>query len=153
MERSLFSSKTQLRVRNYELDWQGIVHNATYLLYFEVGRIEYLRQIGYKLDLNAVRTASKVVLVRNEINYKSSAHFDEAIDVFSRISYIKDTSFGFEGFLEESGTKRLIAENLAVHVWLDPRTGEPRTVPEDFRKLVGDFEGDRVAIAAPRSFT
>ncbi|MBI4417163.1 MAG: hypothetical protein HY563_00195, partial [Ignavibacteriales bacterium] len=47
----LFGHRTELTVRNYEVDWQGIVHNAVYLLYFEMGRVEYLKQIGATLDL------------------------------------------------------------------------------------------------------
>ncbi len=79
MDRLQFKHKTSIRVRNYEVDWQGIVHNANYLLYCEVGRIEYLRDLGAKVDMQSINGSSKVVLVRNEIDYKSSARFDELL--------------------------------------------------------------------------
>ena len=120
MDKSLFKHKTQIRVRNYEVDWQGIVHNATHLLYFEVGRIEYLKHLGVKIDLTSIQNESRVVLVRNEIDYKSPARFDEVLNVYTRVSYIRNTSFGFEGIIEEASKKRFIAENLAIHVWLAP---------------------------------
>lgn len=141
-----FKFKTQVRVRNYEVDWQGVVHNAVYLLYFEVGRIEYLKNLGVKIDINSIQHDYKVVLVRNEINYKSPARFNEVLNVYTRISYIRNTSFAFEGYIEETTTKRIVSENVAIHVWLDPKTNEPKEVSDDFRKLVEKFEGNDVTI-------
>src|SRR6266571_8690347 len=153
MDRSKFRHKTQVRVRNYEVDWQGIVHNATYLLYFEVGRIEYLKHLGLQLDLTSIRNDSRVVLVRNEVDYKSPATFDDLLNIYTRISYIRNTSFAFEGRLEEANDGRLIAENVAVHVWLDSRTGDPVTVKDEFRQRVMQFEGLNVDITGPTLFT
>ena len=145
-----FKHRTQLRVRNYEVDWQGVVHNANYLLYFEVGRVEYLKHLGVKLDLNSIRNENRVVLVRNEIDYKASAHFDDLLDVFTRVLYIKNTSFAFEGVIEEATTHRRVSENVAVHVWLHPRTGEPVVVSDEFRRIVMGFEGNDVAATGPQ---
>ena len=153
IDRLKFKHTTQVRVRNYEVDWQGIVHNAVYLQYFEVGRVEYLKQIGMELDLNSIRHDSRVVLVRNEIDYKSSARFDELLVVRTRVSFIRNTSFGFEGIIEESGANRLVSENIAIHVWLHPKTGEPVTVGDRFRKGVMKFEGADVAILGPTLLT
>lgn len=143
----LFRHAMEIRVRNYEVDWQGIVHNAVYLLYFEVGRVEYLKEIGAVLDLNSVRGHSKVVLVRNEINYLSSLTFDEELLVRTRISTIRNSSFLMEGMLVRKGSGQSVSTNIAHHVWLDPRTNAPLRVPDTFRKLVQSYEGDRCSIA------
>ncbi len=136
MEKQQFNFKTSLRVRTYEVDWQGIVHNTVYLLYCEVGRSEYLKQIGANLDLNKVNTSNRVVLSRNEIDYKSPARFDMEIDVYTRIAEIGNSSFIFEGMLRDAATDILIATNRAFHVWLSPTTGTPMEIPEEFRILV-----------------
>ncbi|MBM2846916.1 MAG: putative thioesterase [Bacteroidetes bacterium] len=146
MDRTKFKHHTQVRVRNYEIDWQGIVHNANYLLYFEVGRVAYLGDVGIKVDINTIQHDSKVVVARNEIDYRSPARFGEVLDVYTRISYIRETSFVFEGFIEDSASKRLISENVSVHVWLDHRTDKPLRVQEEFRKWVQRFEGSNVSI-------
>lgn len=153
MDRLLFKHTIELRVRNYEVDWQGIVHNANYLLYFEVGRVEYLKHIGVKVDINTVQNDSKVVLVRNEIDYESPARFDDLLKIHSRIIYIRNSSFAFEGLIEQARDERVVAENIAVHVWLDPRTGEPTPVTDEFKKTVQKFEGMNVAIAGPSLYT
>lgn len=145
----LFSHRMSLKVRNYEVDWQGIVHNAVYLLYFETGRVEYLKHIGASLDLNSVRGKSKVVLVRNEIDYLRPLSFDEEITVLTRISSIKKSSFVMEGMLLHAATGEMASTNVAVHVWLDPARPVPTPVPDSFRKLVQAFEKDRCRIDWP----
>ena len=144
MDKALFKFSTEIRVRNYEVDWQGIVHNANYLLYFEVGRLEYLKHIGVKIDMNTIQGDSMVVLVRNEIDYKKSALFDDVLKIYTRLSYIKNTSFAFEGIIENAKTGDLISENVAYHVWLDHATNKPKRVSDGFRKLVKAYEGGNV---------
>jgi acyl-CoA thioester hydrolase len=149
MDKKLFHHSTQVNVRNYEIDWQGIVHNAVYLHYFEVGRIEYLNTIGAKVDINTINNESKVVLARNEIDYRTPARYGDTINVYSRISAIKNTSFIFEGLLERNSSGEIIAENVAVHVWLNHKTNLPMPVPDDFRKLAQRFEGEDCIIQWP----
>lgn len=138
------SFSLQLRVRNFEVDWQGIVHNANYLHYFEIGRIEYLKHVGIPVDMRSIQSDSKVVVVRNEIDYRSPALFDELLEVYTRVSFIRSTSFAFEGMILEERSRRLIAENLAIHVWLDPVTDRPVRVTEAFRSRIRAFEGKNV---------
>jgi len=149
MDKKLFRHRTTVRVRNYEIDWQGIVHNAVYLHYFEVGRIEYLNTIGAKVDINTINNQSKVVLARNEIDYRVAARYGDTLNVYSRISSIKNTSFIFEGLLERESDGTTIAENVAVHVWLNDKTNRPMSVPDDFRKLAQKYEGEHCRIQWP----
>ncbi len=135
-----FKFKTQVRVRNFEVDWQGIVHNANYLLYFEIGRIEYLKHLGIQVSMESIMGNAKIVVARNEIDYRSPARFDETLDVFTKISTINNTSFTFEGKMYEANSHRLISENVAVHVWLDSKTDLPFRVPDEFRKKIAEFE-------------
>lgn len=139
-----FKFSLKVRVRNFEVDWQGIVHNANYLQYFEIGMIEYLKHLGIPVTMQSIQNDSKVVVVRNEIDYRSPALFDEVLEVYTRISFIRRTSFAFSGVLMEEGSKRLIAENLAVHVWLDPSTNRPVNIRDDFRSRIRAFEGKNV---------
>ena len=138
--RGRFRHSTPLDVRNYEVDWQGIVHNANYLLYFETGRIAYLRHLGLPVDLRSIKGNSRVVLVRNEINYRAPALFGDRLTVWTRVAAIGTTSFVFEGEIRRSG--KLLADNRAVHVWLHPSTGRPVRVRRGFRQAVGKFEGE-----------
>ena len=141
MDRTLFRHGAAVRVRNYEIDWQGIVHNAEYLLYFEVGRVTYLQELGVRVDVSAVQHESRVVVVRNEIDYRSPARFGETLTVHTGVAAVGETSFTFEGLIEEAVTGRPVAENVSVHVWLDPQGRRSVRVPEEFRTRVRAFEG------------
>lgn len=141
MDRSRFKHEMQLRVRSYEVDWQGIVHNSNYIRYFEVGRLEYLRHIGANVDMESIQGHGKVVLVRHEIDYEVPAQYDEILTIRTRISFIKNSSFAMEGIMEKAANGLVVARTIAYHVWLDPGTNRPRTIDDVFRKLVQTFEG------------
>lgn len=149
MDKRLFKHKTAVAVRNYEIDWQGIVHNAIYLHYFEIGRIEYLNRIGAQVDINSINNNAKVVLARNEIDYVAPARYGDTLIVHSRISSIRNSSFIFEAIIERDKTKEVIAENVAVHVWLHPHNNASMQVPDDFRKIVQRYEGKHCQIHWP----
>jgi acyl-CoA thioester hydrolase len=149
MERKDFKHCTQIRVRSYEVDWQGIVHNSNYLRYFEVGRIEYLKHIGASVTMNSIQRDQKVVLVRHEIDYIFPALFDALLNVHTRVSFIKNSSFAMEGLMENAANGQEVARTVAFHVWLDPTSDRPKTVGEEFRKLVQQFEGNTCNILWP----
>ncbi len=149
MDKGKFRHMIQVRVRSSEIDWQGIVHNAQHLVYCEDGRFTYFGDRGILLDLNAKEHPEKVVIARNEIDYVSPARFGDVLKVYTRISFIRNSSFAFESIIEESSSGRRIAENVSIHVYLDTRTGEPKTIPESFRKKVLEYEGENVVIAWP----
>ncbi len=149
VDRTLFKHRIQIRVRNFEVDWQGIVHNAVYLHYYEVGRMEYLRDLGVKVDHQSINGTSKVVLVRNEIDYHVPARFDDLLNVHTRVSFIRNSSFGMEGVIEKAETGAQISSAIAYHVWLDPSMDAPITVPDEFRSIIGRYEGSHCEIVRP----
>ena len=144
-----FRFKASIQVRHYEIDWQGIVHNAVYLTYFETGRVSYLQHLGVPVDPDAIRKQSRIVVARNEIDYVSPARFGDVLDLFTRISFVRNSSFGFEGVLEEQRSKRRIAEAVSILVWLDERTGKPSSVDDWFRSAVSEYEGENVRVVRP----
>ncbi len=137
-----YKHKYQVRVRNFEVDSQGIVHNAIYLEYCETGRFEYIRQLGFKLLPGGVfDNGIKVVVKRNEITYHHPASIDDLVDVYTRISFIKNSSFCFEHLLVNPDTNKIYCYNRSIQVNLNPDTNTPERVPDKYRKLFLEFEG------------
>ena len=95
----LYKNIIEVSVRNYEVDWQGIVHNANYLHYYEVGRMNYFNSIGASIDINSINSHTKILLVRNEINYINSAKLFDELIVHTRISKIGNSSFVMQGVI------------------------------------------------------
>ncbi len=137
-----FKHKYQIRVRNFEVDSQGIVHNAIYLEYCETGRVEYVRQLGFRLLPGGVfESGFRVMVKRNEINYHSPAKLDDLIDVFTRISYIKNSSFCFEHVILNSETGQVICDQKSVQVNLNPDSARPERLGDKYREIIEKFEG------------
>ena len=143
----MFRHKYPVRVRNFEVDSQGIVHNAVYLEYCEIGRVEYVRELGIKLLPTGIfDNEVKINVKRNEINYELPARLDEIIDVYTRISYIKSSSFCFEHLLVNSETGAVFVLQKSVQVNLNPQTGIPERLPDHLRKIIIDFEGSNLKL-------
>ena len=144
-----FKHSYQLQVRDYEIDWQGIVHNVNYLLYFEVARVNYFKGIDLKINEHSSSASIRIVLVRNEIDYFNSAADDDWLKIYTRISSIKNSSFVSEALMFNAETNIPIAKNSATHVWTDPKTKKSIPVPNNFRKLVDKYENGNAEIFWP----
>ncbi len=146
-----YKHKYQLRVRNFEVDSQGIVHNAIYLEYCETGRVEYIRNLGFKLLPGGVfDNGIKVMVKRNEITYHYPARIDDIVDVYTRVSYIKNSSFCFEHLLINPETNKLYCFNKSIQVNLNSENNTPERIPDKYRKLFTEFEGKDIEVVEDR---
>jgi acyl-CoA thioester hydrolase len=142
-----FKHKFPIRVRNYQVDSQGIVHNAIYLEYCETGRVEYVRDLGIKLMPTGTFDHGVTINVkRNEINYEAPAFVDDLINVYTRISYIKNSSFCFEHIITNSESGLLLVTQKSVQVNLNPSTKRPERLPDHLREVIIKFEGKNVEL-------
>ena len=144
---SKYKHKFTVRVRNFQVDSQGIVHNAIYLEYSEIGRMEYARELGFHpLPDGVLENGVKVVVKRNEVTYHNPARLDDLIDIYTRVSYLKNSSFCFEHILMNPEKNLLLVDQKSVHVNLNPDTNIPERIPDNFRKAIFNFEGKELEI-------
>src|SRR5688572_15092050 len=74
-----------LRVRYPEVDAMGYLHHSRFLQYFEIGRVELLRQLGVSYaDLE--RQGIFFVVVKVEVRYKAPARYDEELTLTTRVT-------------------------------------------------------------------
>jgi acyl-CoA thioester hydrolase len=145
MEITQFRHKTQIRVRTFEIDSQGIVHNSNYLKYLEIGRVEYKRNLGYNILQNGVfDDGLKVVVVHNSMDYKGFAFVDELLNIYTRIPWIKNSSFCFEQIIEKDSDKSVVCEGKGILVNLNPKTNLPEEIGEKFVKEIEEFENRKL---------
>ncbi|MCI0449736.1 MAG: acyl-CoA thioesterase [Chlorobi bacterium] len=142
-----YKHKYQLRVRNFQVDSQGIVHNAIYLEYCEIGRVEYARNLGIQMLPTGIFDRRVMLNVkRNEIDYESAAMVDDLLDIYTRISYIKNSSFCFEHLIFNAETNKLLVTQKSIQVNLNSNTNKPERLPDHLRKVIIDFEGKDVEL-------
>lgn len=136
-----FRHRITIRVRNFEVDSQGIVHNAVYLNYCEIGRVEYVRELGIQLLPTGIfDNQFKINVKRNEISYESPAYLDDLLEVYTRISYIRNSSFCFEHLIIRPSNNTLIVTQKSVQVNLNLETNKPERLPDEIRKIIIDYD-------------
>jgi acyl-CoA thioester hydrolase len=142
MDTSEFKHKITLTVRFNEVDMLGVCNNAVYINYFEHARLQYIKAAGLMPEGGIFSDGRLFFMVRNEINYRGHAHYDDELNIYTKISYIKNSSYGFEHLIENLRTKEIIVDGSCVVVHVDPETRKSTPLPEFFFEKVRAFEGE-----------
>jgi acyl-CoA thioester hydrolase len=125
--------ETRLRVRYAETDQMGVVYHANHFVWFEVGRVELLRQLGFSYrDMEQVDHCF-IAVVDARCRYRAPARYDDEILVRARIKNIRDSlvNFGYELLRASDGT--LLAEGETTHLVTDA-TLKVTSIPDKYRK-------------------
>lgn len=123
-------NETTLRVRFAETDAMGIVHHANYLLYFEIGRIEFTRQAG--TPYTALEASGYSLAVGEaKIRYIAPAHFDQLIAVRTRVEDIRSRGITFAYEVLDAATRQLLVTGTTKLVCID-HGGEIRRIPQSW---------------------
>ena len=130
----------KVKVKFNEVDMLHIVNNAVYFTYFEQARIQYAKDAGLLPDDNIFSEESLYYMVHNEINYLKPAFFDDDLNIYTRISYIKHSSFGFEHIVENSKSKKIIAEGGGVSVNVNPVSKKSSPISDEVIEKVKTYE-------------
>lgn len=121
----------KVRVRYAETDQMGVVYHGNYVQYFEMGRVEWLRNLGvsYKwMEENGVM----LPVVSLSMNYKRPARYDDELTVrtiFKNQESVK-IEFDYEIYNESN---ELLTTGNSILVFVDVKTGRP-TLPPDYIK-------------------
>ncbi|BDQ02583.1 thioesterase family protein [Ignavibacterium sp.] len=137
-----FNHKTTVTVRFHEVDMLGVCNNAVYINYFEHARLEYVKAAGLIPKGGIFSDGKLFFMVRNEINYRDHAFYDDELEIYSRISYIKNSSFGFDHLIVKKKTGQIIVDGKGVVVYVDPKTRKSTSLPDDFIEKVKKIDPD-----------
>src|SRR5260370_17573417 len=75
-----------VRVRYAETDQMGIVYHANYLVWFEVGRVELMRALGFEYKRMESEDDCRIVVADAHCRYHHSAMYDEVLRIRTRIA-------------------------------------------------------------------
>jgi len=111
--------ETRLRVRYAETDQMGVVYHSNFIIWFEVGRVEMMRELGFTYSEMEQQDGSHLAVVDVHCRYKSPARYDDLVVIRTRLIKVRDSllHFGYEIARDEDGT--LLAEGESVHMVLD----------------------------------
>ena len=128
-------SDLEIRVRYAETDQMRVAHHASYLVWFEAGRTEFIRSRGRSYaQIEAAGWLLVVVEVR--CRYLRPARYDDVLTVRTRLGAIGPATLEFDYEVVRQADGTVIARGSTVHAAVD-RTGRPRRIPDDVRDLLG----------------
>ena len=148
MPKEGFSHATEVTVRFAETDAQGIAHNAAYLVWYEVGRVDYLARFagGYNrirgLGLEALTTETHV-------RYLGAVHFDDRLRINIRCGDLRGARFRFDYVIErvtESGAAETVADGWTLHATVDRTTLRPTRLPDWLRSAIEAAEAEATSV-------
>ncbi|HOI28243.1 MAG TPA: thioesterase family protein [Melioribacteraceae bacterium] len=141
MDKSLFQHSITETVRFHEVDILGVCNNAVYFNYFEDARIKYVQDLKRNFQLKELLEGNSFfIMVHNNCDYLEPAFLDDELRIHTRISFIKNTSFGFEHLVEKISTGRIIAKGGGAVVHIDKVIRQPLPIPDEFYEAVKSFE-------------
>ena len=128
-DRNMFSFTSKIRVRYGETDRMGYAYYGNYALYFEVGRVETLKELGFsykKLEDGGVLLPVKEF----HINYLKPALYDDLLSIITYVEEIKGAKikFKYETYNEQ---KELLNEASTTLVFVDAETRRPVKAPKE----------------------
>jgi acyl-CoA thioester hydrolase len=109
-------------------------------MYYDVAWTEYLRELGFDYQ-TLIERELDTVLARTTLEFKSPARFDDILEIYTRVSTIRNTSMIFDFEIYPADEDRLIGTANTLYVCIDPKTLKPIQVPGYLRESIGRFEG------------
>jgi acyl-CoA thioester hydrolase len=133
-------NETRLRVRYAETDQMGVVYHANYFVWFEVGRVELLRQLGFSYRDMEQHDGCGIAVIDARCRYKAPARYDDEVIVRTRLEYVRESmvQFGYE--LLRANDSTLLAEGDTTHIVVDPQMKKvplPEKYTHAFRTAMG----------------
>jgi acyl-CoA thioester hydrolase len=123
---------TSIRVRYAETDAMGIVHHAVYPVWMELGRSDFLRELGQSYSEWEARGVSMSV-GEIKVRYRSPARYDELVEIRTRLREHGRRKVIFEYDIVRGGVK--LAEGESTHIVTGP-DGRSRVMPDDLLKFL-----------------
>ncbi len=128
---------TRLRVRYAETDQMGVVYHANYLVWFEVGRVELLRELGMTYRQMEADNGCVMPVVEVSCRYRAPARYDEELELETRLIALRGPVLKFayrlrrQGLVGSSEESTLLAEAVTTHIVVD-RTLKRCPLPEAY---------------------
>ena len=113
---------TRLRVRYAETDQMGVVYHANYLVWFEVGRVELLRELGFTYRQMEAEQGCVMPVVEVNCRYRAPARYDDLLELETRLIAMRGAVLKFAYQLrrpEPEGGSTLLAEAVTTHMIVD----------------------------------
>jgi len=128
-------NEVRIRVRYAETDQMGVAYHSNHFIWFEVGRVELLRQLGFSYKQMEAEDDCFIAVVDARCRYKAPVHYDDEVVVRTHLKHVREKviHFGYELIGAESG--QLLAEGETTHIVANAQM-KPQKLPEKYLKAL-----------------
>jgi acyl-CoA thioester hydrolase len=127
-------NETRIRVRYAETDQMGVVYHSNHFIWFEVGRVELLRQLGFTYKDMEKEDDCFIAVVDARCRYKAPVHYDDEVVVRTYLKQVREKVIHFGYELRGADTGQLLAEGETTHIVANAQM-KSRRLPEKYMKV------------------
>ena len=135
-------NETRIRVRYAETDQMGVVYHANHFIWFEIGRVELLRQFGFSYKDMEREDDCFIAVVDAQCRYKAPVHYDDEVIVRTFLKHVREKVIRFGYELRSVETGNLLAEGETTHIVANSKM-KSRALPQKYMSVF------RAAVGSP----
>ena len=109
-------AEARVRVRYAETDQMGVVYHANYLVWFEVGRVEFIRQLGMDYKSMEKEEDALIAVVEVTARYKAPARYDDELIVRTTLAGVRGPIVRFRYAVVRAADEVVLCEGETVHI-------------------------------------
>ena len=137
----MYSSETQVRVRYSETDQMQYVYYGNYATYYEVGRVEVLRQLGMSYR-SLEESGIMMPVLETHSYYHLPAKYDDLLTIKITIPQLPLVKIKFEYVIYREDGKKIHSGDTTL-AFIDMKSGKPRKAPDKMREILAPFYNDQ----------
>ena len=122
-----------VRVRYAETDKMGIVYYANYLVWFEIGRTDWLRDTGWTYRAME-EDGIQLPVIEAHCEYRQGARYDDEVEIRTRAQKLSPVRIQFDYEAVRCADAAVLATGYTVHATID-RQGRPTRMPDRVKDL------------------
>ena len=125
------TGEIKLRVRYAETDRMGVVYHSHFLIWFEIGRVELMRQLGFRYRDMEENENCHIPVADLHVRYKEPAHYDDEIVVRTRLTEVHRSLLCFHYEILRAADQTVLAEGETTHLVVDKQL-KRRSLPPKY---------------------
>jgi acyl-CoA thioester hydrolase len=131
------SNITKVRVIYADTDAMGVVYHTNYIKWFELGRNEFMRQLGVPYT-ELGKLALNLPLIKVSCEYLKFAMYDQLLTVGTSFDYIKKATIRFNSRIWDENKETLLVEGYTIHACTN-NEGKIRRIPKLLLELINKY--------------
>ena len=133
-------NETRLRVRYAETDQMGVVYHSNHLIWFEVGRVELMRQMGFSYRDMERDDGCFIAVAEVKCRYRAPVYYDDEVLIRTRLKTVRESVVVFSYELVRADNNALVAEGETTHIVTDSNF-KIAALPEKYLKVFREALG------------